>query len=245
VNKPMSAPVTAPATRLSSPIRNWVFDLDNTLYPAECQLFAQIDARMTAFVERSLNLSHAEARFVQKDYYVRYGTTLSGLMHEHDIPPTDFMDYVHDIDLSAIAPDTHLRDQIADLPGRRFVFTNGSVKHAENVTRKLGIDHLFDGVFDIHAADYLPKPHRPTYERFLTAHDLDPEQSIMFEDIPVNLEVPHDMGMTTVLVCSHAEWLADEPSAKRPAHPDDEHDHVHHKTTDLGSFLERFAADKS
>lgn len=219
-------------------IDHWVFDLDNTLYPAECQLFAQIDARMTEFVQRALSLPHADARKVQKDYYVEYGTTLSGLMREHDIPPEEFMDYVHDIDLSAITPNNRLAALIDALPGQKYVFTNGSVKHALNVKRALGIDHLFDGIFDIKAAEYVPKPNRSAYDLFLKRYEINPSRAAMFEDIAANLEVPHDLGMETVLVCSAAQWIQDEPAAKRPAHPDDNIAHVRHKTTDISSFLD-------
>ncbi|MEO0673953.1 MAG: pyrimidine 5'-nucleotidase, partial [Pseudomonadota bacterium] len=211
-------------------INSWIFDLDNTLYPAECQLFAQIDARMTSFVEQTLGLPHGQARKIQKQYYVQYGTTLSGLMIEHDVPPTDFMDYVHDIDVSAVTPCTRLAATIAALPGRRFVFTNGSVKHADNVLGRLGIANLFDEIFDIAAAGYVPKPKAQPYDIFAKTHDLDPRRAVMFEDIADNLRVPHKMGMGTVLVCSRAEWLNDEPAAKRPAHPDDQFAHVDHKT---------------
>ncbi|MEL6378797.1 MAG: pyrimidine 5'-nucleotidase [Pseudomonadota bacterium] len=219
-------------------VNSWIFDLDNTLYPAECQLFAQIDARMTTFVERTLGLSYSDARKIQKDYYVQYGTTLSGLMNEHDVPPTDFMDYVHDIDVSGVAPCARLAANIEALPGRRFVFTNGSVKHAENVLGQLGITSLFDEIFDIAAAGYVPKPNAHPYEAFVQAHNLDPARAIMFEDIAENLRVPETMGMRTVLVCTQARWIDDEPAAKRPAHPDDQFAHVHHKTTDLAGFLE-------
>ena len=218
-------------------IEHWVFDLDNTLYSAECQLFAQIDARMTDFVQRRLDLDHASARKMQKDYYVQYGTTLSGLMQEHDVRPEDFMDYVHDIDLSAISHDRDLEAAINALPGDKYIYTNGSAKHAQNVASALGILHLFDDIFDIKAGDYTPKPHRESYERFLEAHGVAPKRAIMFEDLIQNLETPHAIGMTTVLVCSGAEWLTDEPSAKRPARPGDNAPHIHHTTDDLTRFL--------
>lgn len=218
-------------------ICDWVFDLDNTLYPAECNLFKQIDIRMTEFVGTLLNLPHLEARKVQKDYYQRYGTTLSGLMNEHDVEPHDFMDYVHDIDLSMLPVNKQLAEQLEKLPGRRFVLTNGSVRHALNITQKLGIDHLFDGFFDIKAADYVPKPHQQTYERFLAVHDINPKKAVMFEDLSVNLEAPNALGMTTVLVCTQSDWISDEPEDKRPARLDDEAPHVHHRTDDLTGFL--------
>jgi putative hydrolase of the HAD superfamily len=220
-----------------SHIDAWVFDLDNTLYPADCNLFAQIDARMAAFIREHLGLAPEDARRLQKDYYVRYGTTMCGLMREHAVAPEDFLDFVHDIDLSPVEPNAALCERIAALPGRKFVFTNGSERHAENVMGKLGIDGLFDEIFDIKAADYLPKPHRETYERFLGAHEIAAATAAMFEDLAHNLEAAHALGMTTVLVSSRAEWIADEPAHKRPARPEDRHDHVHHVTDDLAGFL--------
>ena len=222
-------------------IESWIFDLDNTLYEAECQLFAQIDARMTAFIERLLDLSHEQARRIQKGYYVQYGTTMSGLMHEHGVDPEEFMAYVHDIDLAPITPNPELAIEIEQLPGKKYIFTNGSERHAENVARALGVFHLFDEVFDIKAAQYTPKPKRETYEIFLKEHDVAPNRAIMFEDLAQNLRTPHDMGMTTVLVCSDAAWLSDEPHNKRPAKPGETAPHVHHTTNDLTGFLARAA----
>lgn len=223
-------------------IENWVFDLDNTLYEAECQLFAQIDARMTNFIRDQLDMEHTDARRLQKQYYVDYGTTMSGLMHEHNVCPDTFMDYVHDIDLAPINKNPALEKAIDDLPGRKFIYTNGSVRHAENVAGALGVFHLFDDIFDIKAAGYTPKPNRAPYEKFLTSCGVNPKHAAMFEDLTHNLEAPHALGMTTVLVCSDAAWLADEPDAKRPAHPDDHEDggpaHIHHITDNLTAFLQ-------
>lgn len=218
-------------------IESWIFDLDNTLYEAECQLFAQIDARMTAYIRDRLEMQHDDARRLQKDYYVRYGTTMSGLMTEHAVDPDHFLDFVHDIDLAPIKPNQALKDALKNLPGKKYIFTNGSVQHAKNVAGALGIFHLFDEVFDIKAAGYKPKPRREPYEKFLADHGVAPQASIMFEDIAQNLETPHDMGMTTVLVCSDAAWLADEPHDKRPAQPGDDAPHIHHTTNDLTAFL--------
>jgi len=218
-------------------VESWIFDLDNTLYPADCNLFAQIDARMRGFIEERLALPADEARRLQKRYYVEYGTTLAGLMRRHDVDPHDFMDFVHDIDLAPVAAHPELAERIAGLPGVKYVFTNGSVKHAENVCAKLGFDGLFAEIFDIEAADFLPKPHRATYERFVARHGVAPGRAAMFEDIAANLEAPHALGMTTVLVTSNAEWIADEPTEKRPAGPAADYDHVHHATGDLFGFL--------
>ena len=216
----------------------WVFDLDNTLYEAECRLFDEIDARMTAYIRDRFDMAHGDARKLQKDYYVRYGTTMAGLMHEHDVEPDHFLDYVHDISLAPIKENPTLASALNALPGRKYIYTNGSVAHAENVAGALGIFHLFDDVFDIKAAAYTPKPHREPYEAFMNQFDINPSRAVMFEDLVQNLEMPHEMGMTTVLVCSDAAWLADEPHEKRPARIGDTAPHVHHATNDLTDFLQ-------
>ncbi len=233
----------APLKSAFADVDLWIFDLDNTLYPAECNLFRQIDARMAAFIEARLNLAHADARKLQKDYYVRYGTTLSGLMREHGVAPGDFLDFVHDIDASVVPRNPTLRANIDALPGRKFVFTNGTVAHAENVLARIGLTDLFADIFDIEAAAYTPKPHREAYDRFLGRAGAAPERAAMFEDIAHNLAEPHARGMTTVLVASDAPWMDDEPPEKRPAHRAEaiDADHVHHVTDDLTDFLRRIA----
>ena len=219
-------------------VESWVFDLDNTLYPAECHLFRQIDAKMTDFIRLTIGVDHGEARRLQKRYYVKYGTTLSGLMIEHKTPPDAFLDFVHDIDHSVVPANADLRAAIERLPGRRYIFTNGSVAHADKVLGRIGLLGLFDDVFDIRAADWTPKPHVATYEKFLAATGVRPRRSAMFEDLAPNLEAAHALGMTTVLVAQEAPWIADEPADKRPARPGDMRPaHVHHVTDDLAAFL--------
>jgi putative hydrolase of the HAD superfamily len=218
-------------------VETYVFDLDNTLYPASCNLFAEIDARMAQFIVERLGEPYDAARALQKDYYVRYGTTMSGLMRERGVDPIEFMQFVHDIDLSPLSPDAALAGALAGLDGRKFIFTNGSTRHAENVLGRLGLLGLFEDVFDIACADYLPKPHRETYEAFLRAHAVAPERAAIFDDIAHNLEVPHALGMTTVLVASDAPWIADEPTDKRPAGPSDRPAHAHYVTDNLAGFL--------
>ena len=143
-----------------SHVEAWVFDLDNTLYPADCDLFAEIDARMGDFIAERFGVSQEEAQRMRKTYYYEYGTTLAGLMRLHNVPPNAFLDYVHDIDLSVIAPAPDLRDALDALPGRKFIFTNGSRRHAESVIARLGIDGRFDDLYDIHASEFVPKPER-------------------------------------------------------------------------------------
>ncbi|NJM34164.1 MAG: pyrimidine 5'-nucleotidase [Rhodomicrobium sp.] len=216
-------------------VESWIFDLDNTLYPAECNLFAQVDRRMGAFISELLGVGLDDARRVQKDYYYRYGTTLAGLMTEHKLPPERFLDYVHDIDLAPVPAAPALAAAIERLPGRKYIFTNGSRAHAERVAGKLGILHLFDEVFDIVAGDYVPKPSPAAYDRFLKAHGVGPAGAAMFEDIPHNLEAPHALGMATVLV--HSVCL-DHPSQKAIAEWRALPPHIHHMTADLTGFLE-------
>ncbi len=181
-------------------ISTLVFDLDNTLYPAHCKLFDQIDAKMTAFVANLLSLEQAEARALQKRYFYDYGTTLAGLMEHHAVKPHDFLDYVHDIDLSPLPESSHLAAALAACPRRKLVFTNGSTRHAENILAHLGLLHFFDGIFDIHAAEYDPKPSLKTYEKFVARFGVPTDKAIMFDDIPRNLEPAKQLGMATVLV---------------------------------------------
>ena len=216
-------------------VESWIFDLDNTLYPAECNLFAQVDQRMGSFIAELLGVSFEEAKRVQKEYYYRYGTTLAGLMAEHKLPPERFLDYVHDIDLAPVCEAPALGAAIERLPGRKYIFTNGSRRHAERVAGKLGVLHLFDEVFDIVAGEYIPKPSPQAYDRFLKAHGVEPATGVMFEDIPHNLEAPHALGMTTVLVRS---GYIDHPSQKGIAEWRVLPPHVHHMTADLTGFLE-------
>jgi putative hydrolase of the HAD superfamily len=155
-------------------VEAWVFDLDNTLYPADCNLFAQIDKRMGQFIADRLGLPLQQAQALREAYYYRHGTTLAGLVRLHGVAPDDFLDYVHDIDLGAVLPSPALAAALASLPGRKFIFTNGSRKHAEAVATRLGVSDQFDDICDIHALDYIyPKPMREAYERFVTAHGVD------------------------------------------------------------------------
>jgi putative hydrolase of the HAD superfamily len=216
-------------------VETWIFDLDNTLYPASCRLFDQIDVRMGEFIANLLQIDKAEARRVQKDYFYKYGTTLRGLMNEHKIKPDDFLDYVHDIDHSPVPTNAQLATNLEALPGRKLVFTNGTVSHATNVMKHIGITHLFDGIFDIVHSDFIPKPERGPYEKFIAEHEINAGRAAMFEDIARNLEVPHDLGMTTVLV--RDEDNEDGAMINR-IHGDGEGaTYVHHMTTDLAGFL--------
>ncbi len=222
-------------------VEAWVFDLDNTLYPSECDLFAQIDRRMTAFVSQALQVDEAEARRLQKLYYADHGTTLNGLMTLHGVEPDAYMDFVHDIDLGPVEACAVLRSRIEALPGRKFVFTNGSLGHAERVTAKRGLEDVFDGMFSVACAAFTPKPQREAYERFLSRFSVDPARAAMFEDIPRNLEAPFDMGFETVLVVTAKDWSHEPEEARPAAHDAPPPPHVGHVTDDLTDFLGRVA----
>ncbi len=214
-------------------IDTWIFDLDNTLYPAACNLFAEIDVRMTAFIAEALDVDPVEARRLQKSYFHEHGTTLNGLMTLHGIAPADFLEYVHDIDLSAVAAEPELERRLDGLPGRKIVFTNGSQAHAERVLDRLGVGHHFRDIFDIQAAAYVPKPSIGTYEGLIARFGFDPARAIMFDDLSRNLLPAHRLGMTTVWVHSTSEW-------SRAPEPDD-NSHIDHVCGDLLGFLRRIA----
>ncbi|MEW6453710.1 MAG: pyrimidine 5'-nucleotidase [Pseudomonadota bacterium] len=215
-------------------VETWVFDLDNTLYPPDTNLWQQIDDRIRAFVSDFLKVTPEDAFKVQKDFYKRYGTTMRGLMAEHNMKPDDFLAYVHEIDHSPLIPNPTLGDALERLPGRKLILTNGTRKHAEAVMKRLDIDKHFEDVFDIAAADLEPKPKPLVYDRFLKKHGVDPQKAAMFEDLARNLEVPHQLGMTTVLVVPpktrqivREGWELEGREAP----------HVHHVTEDLTGFL--------
>jgi putative hydrolase of the HAD superfamily len=212
-------------------VDTWVFDLDNTLYPASCRLFDQIDVKMGEFVSNLLNLPYAEAKALQKQLFYKHGTTLRGLMQEHGLKPEGFLDYVHNIDYAPIAADAALALELEKLPGRKLVFTAGTVAHATRAMDRLGVTHLFDDIFDIVHADYVPKPQRPPYDEFIKRHSVNPKRAAMFEDIARNLEVPHDLGMVTVLVTHD-----DNDSAKH-LNANADSAHIHHSTNNLSQFL--------
>lgn len=214
-------------------VSEWVFDLDNTLYPHHVDLFAQIDRNMTAYVADMLDLGLEDARKLQKQYYHEHGTTLRGLMHHHGIDPAGFLEAAHKIDYSPVPADEGLSAAIKALPGRKFIFTNGTVKHAEAAARALGILDHFEDIFDIVAADYVPKPAGATYDKFASLHRVETRKAAMFEDLPRNLIVPKMLGMKTVLIVPSA---AHQP-LERWEIPDENDDNIDYMTNDLTAFL--------
>lgn len=208
-------------------VEAWIFDLDNTLYPASCNLFAQVDARMSAFIQDRLALAPDEASQVQKRYFREHGTTLRGLMTHHRVEPEAFLDFVHDIDFSVIPRAPGLEAALARLAGRKLVFTNATVAYAERVLARLGITHHIEAIFDIAAADYRPKPEPESYRRLIAEHRIDPSRAVLVEDIARNLAPAAALGMTTVWVPNAADWSRDGA----------EDGHVHHVAEDLAAWL--------
>ncbi len=209
-------------------VRHWLFDLDNTLYRADCGVFAQIESRMTDYVARFTGLPRDHARALQQSLYRAHGTTLSGLMKLHGADPDDYLAYVHAIDLSALAPDPAMQEALARLPGQRIIFTNGCRHHAARILEKIGAAELFDEIWDIRTLDFVPKPDASTYARVVATAGLEPQATAMFDDIAHNLAAARALGMTTVWLNTGADFSS---GATRPeAAP-------HHETSDLPGFL--------
>lgn len=213
-------------------VRDWIFDLDNTLYHADNGVFAQIDGRMTSFVAQLLSLDRDSARAVQKQLYRDHGTTLAGLIAVHHIDPEPYLAFVHDLDLSELHPDPAMNQAVARLQGRRFIFTNGCRNHAARILERLGMNDLFEQIWDIRTIGFIPKPERSAYEAVVAEAGLDPAHAAMFDDIARNLVVPHEMGMTTVWLNCQSDW-----SRQGPDFPVASSEHIDHEIRDLTKFL--------
>lgn len=215
-------------------VEDWIFDLDNTLYPAKSNLFRQVSDRMGQFIVEALDLGEADAKAEQKRLFQEHGTTLRGLMSEHGVDPQAFLSYVHDIDVSMLEPAPALRAALSGLPGRRIVFTNGSTGHAERILDRLGIADQFDAIADIVASGFEPKPRRESYRRLIDAHGIAAGRAVLVEDMAINLKPAHALGMTTV-------WV-------RTGHTvggDGDHEgagHVHHVIDDVAGWLDDLQA---
>jgi putative hydrolase of the HAD superfamily len=211
---------------MSADLRNidtWLFDLDNTLYPMDVEFMSLIEGRMTDFVARETGLPQPQAYALQKTYLHEHGTTLAGLMANHGVDPQTFLDEVHDVSMDSLVPDPELRAAIAHLPGRRLVFTNGDQRHAERVLAKLELDDLFEDIFHIALADYIPKPSMATFRRMIDRHGVEPRTTAFFEDSAKNLAPAFELGMTTVLLARDAPQL--------------DHPFVQYHTDNLAAFL--------
>ncbi|MEZ7846767.1 MAG: pyrimidine 5'-nucleotidase [Rhodospirillales bacterium] len=215
---------------LSSPFQSidtWIFDLDNTLYPASSRLFDQVDRRITEYIMQALDLEWDDAHKKQKLFFREYGTSLSGMMEVHNIPANEYLEYVHNIDLSPLAPSPALNQALEQLPGRKVIFTNGSTAHAKNVTEKLGITHHFDATFDIVDCEFTPKPDLIVYEKMLSTLSINPKSAVMIEDMARNLVPAAALGITTVWVRTEEAWAVEGAGG----------DHIEHIVDDLTEWL--------
>lgn len=209
-----------------SHVRNWIFDLDNTLYPASANLFPMIDARIGQYVQNLLGLDAVEAHKVQKGYFHAHGTTLAGLMAEHGTDPHHYLADVHDVDMSVLEMNAALVEGLALLPGRKLIFTNGDAPYAMKVLDRLGLGETFEAIHDVHATQYRPKPDPLAYRGLCDAYDLDPHASLFVDDMARNLAPAKAIGMTTVWIDNGSEQG-----------PDDGRSFIDYTTTDLGAWL--------
>ena len=210
-------------------IKYWIFDLDNTLYSGKTKVFEQVEKKMSKYVSDKLNVSIGEAKKIQKNYFHEYNTTLNGMIKNHKIDANEFLDFVHDINIDFLKKDLKLSDELKKLVGKKIIFTNGSKKHAINVTQKIGIEQHFDGIFDIIDSEFVPKPSIVPYKKLVEKHKIVPNLCVFVEDIARNLKPAYEMGMKTV-------WIEnDEPWAKKFS----DGDFIDFKTNNLSEFLKQ------
>lgn len=215
-------------------IDHWIFDLDNVLYPAECDLFALIDEKMGEYIQKMLDCDPAQARVVQKRYFHDHGTTLAGLMHHHDTDPQDFLDFVHDIDMDRLSPAPKMRAAIKNLPGEKLIFTNADRPYAEKVLERRGLGGLFDHMHDILDCALIPKPEAGAYDSLIAATGVNPKRSVFIEDMARNLRPAKYLGMSTVWINTGSAWGA----------RDHDPDWIDHEIPDLESWITTLAIAK-
>tara|TARA_Y100000590_G_scaffold452284_1_gene595180 strand:- start:663 stop:1334 length:672 start_codon:yes stop_codon:yes gene_type:complete len=187
-------------------IKNILFDLDGVLYDDLEAVFGQVSRKMTKYISNKLNLNLEKAKELQTNYFHKYNTSLNGLMIHHDIDPEDFLNYVHDIDLTFMKKDLVLRNELENLKTKKFIFTNGSKNHAKNITEHLGIDDLFDGLFDIVDAEFSPKPTAKAFDLMIKKFKINPKETLYIEDIAKNLSIGKERGTITAWLVNNEYW---------------------------------------
>ncbi len=215
-------------------IKYWLFDLDNTLYSGASKVFDQVDKKMTEFISTKLKIEKEEARKIQKNYFIEYNTTLNGMIKNHKIDANEFLEFVHDIDLSFLKEDKKLDIEMKKIRGKKIIFTNGSRAHANNVTKKLGIQRHFDDIFDIANADFIPKPSLVTYKKLIEKYKIEPQYCIFIEDIARNLKPAYELGMKTVWIINDEPWAAEFSDSE----------FINYKTDELSKFLKEINENK-
>ena len=210
-------------------IKFWLFDLDNTLYSGQTKVFEQVDKKMSKYISEKLNIDIKEAKEIQKSYFYKYNTTLNGMIKNHKIDANEFLDFVHDIDVDFLKKDLNLAQELEKLDGKKIIFTNGSKKHAINITQRIGVDQYFDDIFDIVDSEFIPKPAIEPYKKLVEKHKIDPKLCVFVEDIARNLKPAYEMGMKTI-------WIEnDEPWAKKFS----DSNFIDYKTNNLSEFLKK------
>ena len=216
-------------------IKYWLFDLDNTLYSGQTKVFEQVDKKMSEYISQKLNINLKKAKEIQKEYFYKYNTTLNGLIKNHKINANEFLDFVHDINIDFLKKDEQLGIEIKKLEGKKIIFTNGSKKHAMNITKKIGVDQYFDDIFDIVDCEFIPKPLIEPYKKLVHKHKIDPNLCVFIEDIARNLKPAYEMGMKTI-------WIEnEEPWAKKFS----DSSFVNYKTNNLSEFLKKINLGKA
>ena len=210
-------------------IKFWIFDLDNTLYSGNTKVFEQVDKKMTEYISKKLKVDKEEAKKIQKKYFHEYNTTLNGMVKNHKINANEFLEFVHDINIDFLKKDPSLAKEIEKLEGIKIIFTNGSRKHALNVTKRLGIDQLFDDIFDIVDSDFIPKPLMEPYKKLVKKHKIDPKLCVLVEDIARNLKPAYEMGMKTVWIENNEPWASKFSNSS----------FVNYRTNNLPEFLKK------
>jgi len=210
-------------------IKYWLFDLDNTLYSENTKVFDQVNKKMSIFISNKLNVSIEEAKKIQKNYFYEYNTTLNGMIKNHEINAEEFLEFVHDVDLDFLKEDPKLQNELINLKGKKYIFTNGSKSHVNNVTKRIGIDNLFDGIFDIVDSDFTPKPLVEPYKKIIEKYGIDPQYCIFIEDIARNLKPAYELGMKTVWIKNDEPWAAEFSNES----------YIDYKTDNLSDFLRR------
>ena len=208
-------------------IKNILFDCDGVLYQDLEAVFGQVSKKMTEYISKKLNIDLIKAKELQTNYFHKYNTSLNGLMIHHDIPPEEFLKYVHDIDLSFMKKDLALREELEKLNIKKFVFTNGSREHVKNITTHLGIDDLFNGIFDIVDAEFHPKPEAKAFDLMSKKFNINPKETLYIEDIAKNLSIAKERGATTVWLINDEYW----------GKKDSEKDFIDYKIKNLSLFL--------
>jgi len=215
-------------------IKFWIFDLDNTLYAGNTRVFEQISKRISKYISEKLNVSIEEAKKIQKNYFYEYNTTLNGMIKNHKIDANEFLEFVHNVNIDFLKEDPKLKEELKQLEGKKFIFTNGSRKHALNIIQRIGIDQSFDGIFDIVDSDFIPKPAIEPYKKLVEKHTIDPNLCVLVEDIARNLKPAYEMGMKTVWIENNEPWAAKFSDSN----------FINYKINDLSEFLKQVNLSK-